>query len=279
MTTRRDWALWSKPPTARHRGIERALARMAERRMAEIMRQRQRLGQVLVDAKRAGDGAGDLRHFEAMGQPRAVMIALVIDEHLGLVVQPAEGRGMEDAVAVARERRAGSGSAARVKPPAARPRIDGIRRQPRAGAQNLAPFAGKSPRLRLWSIDKRVRHPVFQAGDWLHPNERTVHHLERASGAPDCRAYQGRAGPRRCFAWRRRRRLLGLPYRFDLVTEPAPDDLLIERDGARVVVDPVSLDFVPGAELDFVDDLIGAQFKIKNPNVTASCGCGTSFSV
>ena len=71
----------------------------------------------------------------------------------------------------------------------------------------------------------------------------------------------------------------GFQYRFDLVSERAPDDLLIERDGARVVVDPISLGFVQGSEIDFVDDLIGAQFKINNPNVTASCGCGTSFSV
>jgi iron-sulfur cluster assembly accessory protein len=71
----------------------------------------------------------------------------------------------------------------------------------------------------------------------------------------------------------------GFQYRFDLVAEPAPDDLLVERDGARVVVDPVSLGFMQGAELDFVDDMIGAQFKLNNPNVTAACGCGTSFSV
>jgi iron-sulfur cluster insertion protein len=71
----------------------------------------------------------------------------------------------------------------------------------------------------------------------------------------------------------------GFQYRFDLVTEKAPDDLLVERDGARVVVDPVSLGFLQGAELDFVDDLIGAQFKLNNPNVAAACGCGTSFSV
>jgi iron-sulfur cluster assembly accessory protein len=71
----------------------------------------------------------------------------------------------------------------------------------------------------------------------------------------------------------------GFQYRFDLVKETAPDDVLVERDGVRVVVDPVSLGFVAGSELDFVDDLIGAQFKLNNPNVTASCGCGTSFSV
>jgi iron-sulfur cluster insertion protein len=71
----------------------------------------------------------------------------------------------------------------------------------------------------------------------------------------------------------------GFQYKFDLVTEKAPDDLVVEQDGARVVVDPISLGFMQGAELDFVDDLIGAQFKLNNPNVTASCGCGTSFSV
>ena len=71
----------------------------------------------------------------------------------------------------------------------------------------------------------------------------------------------------------------GFQYRFDLVTETSPDDVLVERDGARVVVDPISLGFMRGAELDFVDDLIGAQFKLNNPNVTAACGCGTSFSV
>jgi iron-sulfur cluster insertion protein len=71
----------------------------------------------------------------------------------------------------------------------------------------------------------------------------------------------------------------GFQYRFDLVTETTQDDLLVERDGARVVVDPISLGFLQGAELDFVDNLIGAQFKLNNPNVTAACGCGTSFSV
>src|SRR5262245_1817643 len=71
----------------------------------------------------------------------------------------------------------------------------------------------------------------------------------------------------------------GFQYRFDLVTERAPDDLLIDRAGERVVVESVSLGYMQGGELDFVDDLIGAQFKLNNPNVTAACGCGTSFSI
>jgi len=54
---------------------------------------------------------------------------------------------------------------------------------------------------------------------------------------------------------------------------------VIEKDGARVLVDPVSLGFLAGSQIDFVDDLIGASFKINNPQATASCGCGTSFSI
>jgi iron-sulfur cluster assembly accessory protein len=71
----------------------------------------------------------------------------------------------------------------------------------------------------------------------------------------------------------------GFQYRFDLVAESDPDDLLIERDGARVVIDPVSMTYLSGSEIDFVDDLIGASFKVNNPNATAGCGCGTSFSI
>ncbi len=71
----------------------------------------------------------------------------------------------------------------------------------------------------------------------------------------------------------------GFQYKFDLVGRREPEDFVIERQGARVLIDPVSLDYLAGAEIDFVDDLIGSAFKIKNPNATASCGCGTSFSV
>jgi iron-sulfur cluster insertion protein len=71
----------------------------------------------------------------------------------------------------------------------------------------------------------------------------------------------------------------GFQYSFALDDARADDDLVIERDGATVLVDPMSLDFLKGAELDFADDLIGATFKINNPNATSSCGCGTSFSV
>ena len=71
----------------------------------------------------------------------------------------------------------------------------------------------------------------------------------------------------------------GFQYRFDMEKTREPDDFVISRNGATVLVDPVSLRYLEGAEIDFVDDLIGASFKIANPNATASCGCGTSFSI
>jgi iron-sulfur cluster assembly accessory protein len=71
----------------------------------------------------------------------------------------------------------------------------------------------------------------------------------------------------------------GFQYNFTIDDTRMDDDLVIARDGATVLVDPMSLDFLKGAEIDFVDDLIGASFKIHNPNATSSCGCGTSFSV
>lgn len=71
----------------------------------------------------------------------------------------------------------------------------------------------------------------------------------------------------------------GFQYKFDLVTDSAPDDLVIERAGAKVLIDPMSLEYMSGSEIDFVEDLIGASFQIRNPNATAACGCGTSFSL
>jgi iron-sulfur cluster assembly accessory protein len=71
----------------------------------------------------------------------------------------------------------------------------------------------------------------------------------------------------------------GFQYAFDIVSERGADDFAIARDGVTVLVDSVSLDFLKGAKIDFVDDLMGQSFRIDNPNATSSCGCGTSFSV
>ena len=71
----------------------------------------------------------------------------------------------------------------------------------------------------------------------------------------------------------------GFEYRFDLVPNAEPEDILIEHAGAKVLVDSLSLTYLAGSEIDYVDDLMSTSFKIKNPNATAACGCGTSFSV
>ena len=71
----------------------------------------------------------------------------------------------------------------------------------------------------------------------------------------------------------------GFQYDFSVEQNRADDDLVVEKAGAIVLIDPVSLDFLRGAEIDFADEMIGAAFKINNPNATSSCGCGTSFSV
>ena len=70
----------------------------------------------------------------------------------------------------------------------------------------------------------------------------------------------------------------GFQYAFDVDRTRQDDDVLIERDGATLLVDQVSLQYMDGSVVDFVDDLIGQSFKIENPHATAACGCGTSFS-
>jgi iron-sulfur cluster assembly accessory protein len=71
----------------------------------------------------------------------------------------------------------------------------------------------------------------------------------------------------------------GFQYKFDIERAKADDDLVLARDGAVVLIDPVSVNYMAGSQIDFVDDLIGQSFKINNPKATASCGCGTSFSL
>jgi len=71
----------------------------------------------------------------------------------------------------------------------------------------------------------------------------------------------------------------GFQYRFDLVESAQDDDLRIERDGAVALVDDVSLALLKGSEIDFVDELAGAEFRVRNPNARSSCGCGVSFSI
>ncbi|HEY8574562.1 iron-sulfur cluster insertion protein ErpA [Phenylobacterium sp.] len=71
----------------------------------------------------------------------------------------------------------------------------------------------------------------------------------------------------------------GFQYQFDLVEAAQADDLRIERDGAAALVDEMSLVLLKGSEIDFVDELAGAEFRVRNPNAKSSCGCGVSFSI
>ncbi|WP_371833222.1 iron-sulfur cluster insertion protein ErpA [Ferrovibrio sp.] len=71
----------------------------------------------------------------------------------------------------------------------------------------------------------------------------------------------------------------GFQYGFTLDDAETPDDIVIERDGAKVYIDSVSLEYLRGAEIDFVEDLTGAYFKISNPQASSSCGCGNSFAM
>jgi iron-sulfur cluster insertion protein len=71
----------------------------------------------------------------------------------------------------------------------------------------------------------------------------------------------------------------GFQYGLSFDDQRNEDDFVFERDGIVVVVDDVSLDLLNGAEVDFVEDLMGASFQIKNPNAASSCGCGNSFSI
>ncbi len=71
----------------------------------------------------------------------------------------------------------------------------------------------------------------------------------------------------------------GFQYEFDFVAEAAPDDFVLGEDGAQIVIDPVSLDFLRGSVVDYTEELLGARLVVLNPNAKSSCGCGTSFSV
>ncbi len=71
----------------------------------------------------------------------------------------------------------------------------------------------------------------------------------------------------------------GFQYGFELDEKHEEGDVVIERDGATVVVDEMSLLYLTGSELDYVEDLTGSYFRVHNPNAQSSCGCGTSFAI
>ena len=115
---------------SRHAVVEGVLAGVAEGGVAEVVRERERLGEILVEAEGSREGPGDLPDLDRMGQAGAEMVALVVDEDLGLVVEAAEGGRVDDAVAVALELGAGRRGRLRHKAAAALRRVAGIGRPP-----------------------------------------------------------------------------------------------------------------------------------------------------
>lgn len=71
----------------------------------------------------------------------------------------------------------------------------------------------------------------------------------------------------------------GFQYNFDFDARRNDDDLVIEKNGATVLIDSTSLEFIKGSEIDYVEEMVGASFQVRNPNATSSCGCGSSFAV
>ena len=125
-----------------HAGVERVLAGVAEGRVAEIVAERDRLGEIVVETQRAGERAGDLGDLDRVGEAGAEMVALVMDEHLRLVGEAAEGGRMDDAVAVALE--FGAGRRRRLGVEAPRTRRDRPRSAPAPLARRRRPCG---PRL------------------------------------------------------------------------------------------------------------------------------------
>jgi hypothetical protein len=136
VTVRKVWALWSKPPKSARQASSARSPACPERRVAEIVAERQRLREVLVEAERAGERAGDLGHFQRVGQPRAVMVALVEHEDLRLVLEAAERGRMDDPVGIAPERVAAGAFRLRMEPPAGPGKVLRIGRAARSHAKS-----------------------------------------------------------------------------------------------------------------------------------------------
>ena len=262
--------------------IQRPLAGMPKRRMAEVMRQRQRFRQILVEAELPGQRAGDLRHFERVGEPGAIVVALVEHEDLGLVLQAAKRGGMDHPVAIAPERAAGLARGLGEQSSAAAVGVAGIDRTRSSHSDRHAvlslrglipvPAALNYGRGRIPDKlgGRRPLETIFMTAA-VTISERAARRIgeilkTEGDGAMLRISVEGGG-------------CSGFQYKFDVERAQAEDDLVIARDSAVVLVDPASVPFLAGSEVDFVDDLIGASFRVVNPNATASCGCGTSFSI
>jgi iron-sulfur cluster assembly protein len=237
-----------------HAGIKLVFPGMAEGGMAKIVAKGEGLGEVFVEPERSGNRAGDLGDFQRMGQPCAEMIALMSHKNLGFLLQAPKSCRVDYAVPVTLERRAG-------------------RRRRLFEEASAAVFV---PGCEQGSLFHRGFSPyVLHMTDVSTPDvtltasaaKRINAILAKQDGAAFLRVSVEGGG------------CSGFSYKFDFAPQANADDLVIERDGARVLIDEMSLGFLRGSEIDFANELIGAAFRIRNPNATSGCGCGTSFSV
>src|SRR5262245_26369377 len=232
------------------------------------------------------------------------MVAFMEHEDLGLVFQPAEGGGMDHPVAIPTERAAGAARRLRKQPAAA---LVGVAGKGRARGSH----SDRHGNLILIHLIPLVR--ALNYGGRGIPNELGMTHehdpekwtpvfpTDHAQKQRDLSLEIRTMTAAITVSERAARRIgeilksegegamlrisvegggcSGFQYKFDVDHAKAEDDLVISREGAVVLVDSASVPFLAGSEVDFVDDLIGASFRVVNPNATASCGCGTSFSI
>jgi iron-sulfur cluster assembly accessory protein len=281
-----------------HLFVEHILASVAKRRVAKIMRKRKRLGEIVVEAERAGKRACDLTDFERMGEPGTEMVALVRNEDLRLVGQPPEGRAMDDAVAITLKDRARWRMRLRDQPSAALCRIGGVRRA--RGGESGRKVASRHENLdcaaRLIAAAGLPTYLTYckrrQAGPRVPLSKPTFEVVKMSEASAEAAVELTENAARRIAE------ILtsepagsflrigvdgggcsGFTYTYNISTEQSSSDLVIARDGATVAIDPVSLDLLRGSKIDFIDDVMGRMFKIVNPAATASCGCGSSFAI
>jgi iron-sulfur cluster insertion protein len=122
------------------------------------------------------------------------------------------------------------------------------------------------------SEDRMADHSVEQVDDEVRISDAAVRRiaaLVREDGTPEAMFRVSVSGGG----------CSGFQYGFSLDDQRNPDDRVFHRDDVAVVIDEVSLDLLRGSEVDFVEDLIGSYFAIRNPNATSTCGCGSSFSI
>ena len=256
-----------------HGLVQRVFPRMAEGGMAEIVGERNGFNQIFVEAENARQRARDLRDLQAVGQSRAVVIAFVINEDLRLVDEPPERCGVYDAVAVALVHIPRGARSLLIEAAAALLRMRSVRGKFRHAfhPHQLTPVDNEARTSKLLSNVQERRTIAMTTDANISVSDRAANRIrEIVAGAAGQNALRVSVQGGGCSGFR---------YDFELVAKTNEDDLIIEKSGARVAIDPVSVPYMAGSQIDYVDDLIGASFKITNPNATASCGCGTSFSV